>query len=219
MCGRFANSQSIEEQAARFDTEPPADDVQWQHSPNCAPHQQLPIVLQHHDKRLLRLAEWGFTPDWDPQKSLINARSEEAAQKTSFKEAFAQRRCLVPAVCYYEWQKTADGKQPYVIRPRDQQHFGFAGLWQTIERDGRRHGQFTILTVAASPSIAAIHERMPVILAGGEEDQWLEEGLDSDAVQHICDSYPDDQLFTAEISSAINAPRCQDWSVVEEFLG
>lgn len=218
MCGRFANNAPIEQQAVRFDTQAPAADLKWQPSPNCAPQQTLPIIFQYHDHRLLRLAHWGFTPDWAKGKALINARGEEAAHKATFKDAFQQRRCLVPAAGYYEWKKEDAGKQPYFIRPTDQQLFGFAGLWQTVEVNGQKQGQFTVMTVQASPSIAHIHERMPVILSGNEEDAWLEESLSAEDVQHFCEPYPDDLLAASTVSTAINTPTCQDWSLLDGKL-
>ncbi len=214
MCGRFGESKKLKEQEARFFAEV-QEDIVWEPSPNIGPGQNIPIIFNYNDKRHLRLAHWGFTPDWAKGKPIINARSEQAANKSTFKEAFEQRRCLVPATWYYEWQATESGKQPHLIKPSDQELFGFAALWQTVTINGQRQGQFTIMTVEAAPSIAHIHNRMPVILSGDEEDQWLEETLGVGDVEHICEAYPDDLLEHRAVSKAVNSIRNQDWSIIE----
>ena len=221
MCGRFANNQKIEQVAARFGTETPADDVQaqWKTSPNCGPMQALPIVLQYNDKRHVRLADWGFTPDWAKGKPIINAQSESAPRKATFREAFSSQRCIIPAIGYYEWLAEESGKQAYFIKPTDQSVFGFAGLWQTIRTEsGAKRGQFVILTTAAADSIEHLHARMPVILSNVEEDLWLEETLGLADLEQMCVSYSSESLSFVTMDPAINSMRSQDWSLLADKL-
>ncbi len=110
---------------------------------------------------------WGYQlPDG---KLIFNARSETAAQKTMFADGMRQRRCLVPADSYYEWQKTEQGKQKYVIAPSNANGFFLAGIYR-IEQ-GRP--VFSILTKDPVESIAFIHNRMPVILPNEAMSDWL----------------------------------------------
>jgi len=60
---------------------------------------------------------------------MINARSETAGTKPAFRDALKSRRCLIPADAFYEWMRTAKGKQPYCFEVHDGQLFAFAGLW------------------------------------------------------------------------------------------
>ena len=77
----------------------------------------------------------GFVPSWadDPAIGfhMINARSETAHEKPSFRRAFKEHRCLILADEFYERRKTANGKQPYYIHMEDRPPFAFAGLWES----------------------------------------------------------------------------------------
>ena len=111
--------------------------------------------------------KWGYK--LTDGKLIFNARSETAAQKAMFGDGMRQRRCLIPADCYYEWQKTGEGKQKYEIVPSDADGFFLAGIYR-IEQ-GRP--VFSILTRESAQSIAFIHNRMPVILPNDAIKDWL----------------------------------------------
>ena len=111
--------------------------------------------------------KWGYKlPDG---KLIFNARSETAAQKAMFSDGMRQRRCLIPADCYYEWQKTAQGKQKYQLAPSDANGFFLAGIYR-IEQGS---AVFSVLTKEPVESIAFIHHRMPVILPREAMSDWL----------------------------------------------
>ena len=111
--------------------------------------------------------KWGYKlPDG---KLIFNARSETAAQKVMFADGMRQRRCLIPADCYYEWQKTAQGKQKYQLAPSDANGFFLAGIYR-IEQGS---AVFSVLTKEPVESIAFIHHRMPVILPKEAMSDWL----------------------------------------------
>ena len=111
--------------------------------------------------------KWGYKlPDG---KLIFNARSETAAQKAMFADGMRQRRCLIPADCYYEWQKTAQGKQKYQLAPSDANGFFLAGIYR-IEQGS---AVFSVLTKEPVEPIAFIHHRMPVILPKEAMSDWL----------------------------------------------
>ena len=111
--------------------------------------------------------KWGYKlPDG---KLIFNARSETAAQKAMFADGMRQRRCLIPADCYYEWQKTTQGKQKYQLAPSDANGFFLAGIYR-IEQGS---AVFSVLTKEPVESIAFIHHRMPVILPREAMSDWL----------------------------------------------
>ena len=111
--------------------------------------------------------KWGYQlPDG---KLIFNARSETAAQKAMFADGMRQRRCLVPADSYYEWQKNGQRKQKYEIEPSGSEGFLLAGIYRMEQ--GR--AVFSILTKDPVESIAFIHNRMPVILPKDAMTDWL----------------------------------------------
>ena len=147
---------------------------------NIAPGQWVPVLCDGaaDDLALLEM-QWGFVPHFvtDPKPKIrpINARSETAHQKPLFRDAMAHRRCLIPATGYYEWQPQADGKQPFHIHLPHQQTFLMAGLWDHQAGD-TQHPTAAILTTQASPDLADIHDRMPVVIPVEQSLDWLQGG-------------------------------------------
>ncbi|HWM85917.1 MAG TPA: SOS response-associated peptidase [Kofleriaceae bacterium] len=157
---------------------------------NVAPTQTMPIVA-NRDQRVVELARWGLIPSWvdDPSigSRLINARGESLGQKPAFRDAFARRRCLVPADGFFEWQKAGKRKQPYFIHIQPRRAFAFAGLWDRWrDTDQTWVISFTIVTCAANPLLSRLHDRMPVVVGPDDYERWLtREPLEPDALQDI----------------------------------
>jgi putative SOS response-associated peptidase YedK len=148
---------------------------------NVAPTQPVPVVTFENGARHFRLMRWGLLPAWvkDPRKFtlLINARAETVLEKPAFKNAMKRRRCLIPADGYYEWQGSGKTKQPYFIASHDRQPIGFAGLMETwLGPNGEELDTVAIVTTAASADLAALHHRVPVTIAPGDFDSWLDCG-------------------------------------------
>ena len=152
---------------------------------NIAPTQRVLVVRQpdlEQDAEMIEL-RWGLIPHWAKDiaigSRMINARSETAATKPSFRNAYKRARCLIAADGWYEWRKLATSKQPYNIRRKDRCPFYFAGLWSSwrgSDREGKRvHIEScAILTADASESLKHIHPRMPVVLGPGLYEQWID---------------------------------------------
>jgi len=124
---------------------------------------------------------WGLVPFWAKDISIgnrmINARAESIAEKPAFREAFKNRRCLIPADGFYEWMGQAGKKQPVFITLPDRKPFAFAGLWETWQNKNDANSIYqscTIITTRASDSFRAIHHRMPAILAPRVYAAWLD---------------------------------------------
>ena len=216
MCGRFANTENIAVQAATFKADP--RDTKWEPSANCAPHQQLPIVFEHSQQRFIRLATWGIQASWSPGKALINAQSETAHEKVTFKDAFQQRRCIIPANAFYEWQKHDSGKQAKIIQCENQHLFPMAGIWE-LQQDGeQRIGRFTILTTSANQRMQDIHARMPVILQTDALDTWLNPSSSLDSIRDLCRPYHAEHTHVQDMDNSINNIRNHDTSLVASYL-
>jgi len=175
MCGRYALTSPPAVLAERFH-------LLWtpeiEPHYNIAPGQTIPVVRETGQGRELALLRWGLIPFWAKEASigmkLVNARGETLADKPAFRNAYRQRRCLIPADAFYEWKAIAGRKQPYCIRMRDEAPFGMAGLWERWKApDGQMVESCTIVTVDANALIAELHERMPLILAPDDYDAWL----------------------------------------------
>ncbi len=176
---------------------------------NIAPTQTLPIVA-NREKRVIELARWGLVPTWADDLSigarLINARGESLSQKPAFRDAFARRRCLVPADGFFEWKRAGKKKQPHFIHPSPRRAFAFAGLWASWRAPDQTWViSYTIVTCPASPLIAPLHDRMPVVVAPEDFDRWLtREPLDPDALQDIVAPADPAGWIIEPVSEAVN---------------
>ena len=232
MCGRYTLTAPEAELVEVFDVgEVTFRD--WRPRYNVAPTQEVPVIVRGRaGERRMGLMRWGLVPHWadDPSMGarLINARCETAARKPAFRDAFARRRCLVPADGFYEWQKTEGGKVPWWIHRADRRPFAFAGLWERWRRQtasGEPDEEaslvtFTILTTRPNARVRALHDRMPVILPDrSAEEAWLE--VDGDGgngaatLDALLGPVPDDYLDAWPVSTAVNRPANDDPSLVE----
>jgi len=149
---------------------------------NIAPTQEAPVVrVDEAGRREVAMLRWGLVPSWSRDLAtgnrMINARSETASEKPSFRNAFRSRRCVVPASGFFEWKGEPGHKQPYAITAADQALFAFAGLWESwhdkSQPDAPLVQTFAILTTDANEAVATIHDRMPVILPADAVQAWL----------------------------------------------
>ena len=139
---------------------------------------------------------------------LINARAETAATKPAFRGAFRQRRCLVLADGFYEWQRQGGRKQPFYIRLRDGRPFAFAGLWEQWEGpDGGAITLCALLTTAPNDIIRPLHDRMPVILGPRDYALWLDSDMQrADVLQPLLRPYPPAEMTAYPVSTRVNNP-------------
>ena len=192
---------------------------------NIAPTQSIAAVLRRSngDACELERLRWGLLPAWADDLSIgnrmINARAETVDQKPSFRKAFASRRCLIPADGYFEWKKTGDGKQPYLIGLTDGGVFAMAGLWEENRKLGKDASPLlscTVITTDANQATCAVHNRMPVILDPAQYDQWLDPGFrDTETLKSFLDPAPEDWLKLTPVSRRVNSPKHDDPECLE----
>ena len=207
MCGRFVLVAQAEVLSLVFDLRNTPDTLSQRF--NIAPSQQIAIVTNERPRELA-WHKWGLIPGWAKDarigNRLINARSETAAEKPSFRSAFRRRRCLIPASGFFEWLHTGARKQPVYISLREQPLFAFAGLWeQWIGPGGDTLNSATILTTEANEFVAPIHQRMPVILAPEDYDAWLQPA-DREAHQRLLQPCAPDIMQAWSVSTFVNRP-------------
>ncbi|WP_245635980.1 SOS response-associated peptidase [Herbiconiux solani] len=151
----------------------------WRPSYNVAPTEEAPIVrdrlIDGEIVRELDAASWGLKPSWAKPggPSPINARLESVASNGLFRNAFAQRRCIVPMNGYYEWEATEHGKQPHFIHAPETL-LAAAGLYEVRKEKDEWQLTFTIITREAADASGEVHDRMPVFLTPDTWDAWTE---------------------------------------------
>lgn len=222
MCGRFTLATPASEWAALFRLdEIPEVEPRF----NIAPTQDVAVVrappgLQEHPglhlapsgspvPREFATMRWGLVPAWAREigsgQPLINARSETVAEKPSFRDSYRERRCLVVADGFYEWQAAGRHKQPYWIGLPSRQPFGIAGLWDRWSaEDGRAVESCAILTTEANESLRALHDRMPVIVAPEHFDLWMDPDTIPWELEPLLSPYPGDDIEFYPVTTRVN---------------
>src|ERR1051326_353083 len=176
MCGRFTREFTWREVHDFLDLKWPSE-MDLRPNLDVRPTEQVPVCrVREEGGRELVLMKWGLVPRWsrDPKKGWINARSETAASSPAFREAFARRRCLVPASGFYEWKAGAGRRKTrYSIRLKGEPILCFAGLWEVWGEGADRFESATILTTRPNELIGGVHDRMPVIVPRERFDEWF----------------------------------------------
>jgi len=176
-------------------------------------------VITGKDNHVIRMYKWGLIPSWVKDESYaegirtktINAKSETITEKPSFRNAVRTNRCLVISKGFFEWQKRENEKIPYYIGLADDQLFTFAGLYDTWANpgSGEMNYTFTIITTAANPLLAVIHntkQRMPVILPREKEQDWINPGLPLSNALELLVPYNQEKMKAWTISKLISTP-------------
>jgi len=228
MCGRYTLVADHERLAEEFELHE-VESVRLRY--NVAPTQMVPVIRSMGDdqRRELNELRWGLVPKWakDPAigNRMINARSEEAASKPSFRAPMRRQRCLVPSTGFFEWKLIGDEnaprpkKQPYYIRRRDERVFAFAGLWDRWKGpEGSTIESYAILTTEPNELMRPLHKRMPVIVRPDDYALWLDPKMqDVDRVQSVFRSYPSEELTAYPVSTRVNSPAHDDPACIQEM--
>jgi putative SOS response-associated peptidase YedK len=181
---------------------------------NTTPSQIVPVVRVNEGRTEVVPMRWGFAT-----RGSFNARVETLATSTAFRAPWKRgRRCIVPALGFYEWHVNPDaGKQPYYIHPDDQDVFGFAGLWARFRADANGVTEScSIITLPANPLMAKIHNsgaRMPAMLTREQRKLWLLGSTESAGM--ALSAYADERLLAYAVSDRINSPQSNGESLLE----
>jgi putative SOS response-associated peptidase YedK len=212
MCGRFAQRTSAREIAKTFGVAVPEMNARY----NIAPTQDVLAVRRQTEGREAIMLRWGLVPAWAKDNSmgarLINARSETVTDKPAFREAFKRRRCLIPASGFYEWQRQGTRKLPYYFQMKDGRPFAFAGLRERwVDADGAEIETCAILTTECNDLLRPVHERMPVIIASTDYDQWLDPQVyQTESLRTLLRPYPAAEMDAYPVGLHVNNPAHDD---------
>jgi putative SOS response-associated peptidase YedK len=157
------------------------------------------------------ILRWGLIPSWakDPKIGVqcINARAETILEKPAFRESFQERRCLVPADAFWEWETIGKKKIPWKFARPDSEEFCMAGLWESWMDEGKPLETFTIITTSPNGLVSPVHDRMPVILNPELAQQWLErpdatllKPIEDDFLIRTCEGKPTANGYQGELN-------------------
>ncbi len=208
MCGRYSLYLPMDKIALALAMDMPELAIKPRY--NMAPTQLLPVVSSDRPDEI-SLYRWGLIPSWAKDHSIgnrmINARAETMLEKNSFRTAARKRRCLVLADGFYEWKKITGGKIPTRISFDDGRLITFGGLWESWrDAEEKEIRSFTILTTTPNEVCAAIHDRMPVIIAAGDREKWLDVSISPEELSELLRPFPAIGMMTEEVSKLVNSP-------------
>ena len=213
MCGRFTSNYTWKQIYEMYSLLSPIPTSNLQPNYNVCPTTTIDVIVRSEDARALVPMRWGLIPGWwkKPLKELkmstFNARAETIAQKPMFRDAFAKRRCLIPVSGYYEWHTTAAGKQPFYFTRADGEIITIAGIqdaWTDLV-SGERIRSCSMVITEPNKFMAAVHDRMPVILDKKDFEQW-ERGDVKDAAA-LMKPASEDLLQKWPVSTRVNSSR------------
>jgi putative SOS response-associated peptidase YedK len=237
VCGRYVTASSPALLAERLHVdEIRIPDAEVEPNYNVTPRTEVPVVAERISDdgdrlRVLDRVRWGLVPSWAKDLSvgdrLINARSEGIAEKPAYRKAFERRRCLMPADGFYEWRVVPGStgkrkqKQPYFIARVDREPMAFAGLYEVwrdrADPDAEWVRSCAIITTAANDKLAPIHDRMPVVLAETDWQEWLDpEQRDTTKLARLLVPAPSDEFLCYPVSTLVNKPDNQGPELLDE---
>lgn len=213
MCGRYTWTATNGGKFKKLIKEPEQPEKP---SYNRAPGQSHPSISSQSGT-----VQWGNML-WGNQKSdsspnsffPINARSETVQEKPIFKESYLERRCLIPADGWFEWQLIEGQKYPHHIFSENDETFAFAGIWKNINQKK----VFSILTCSAAANILQIHHRAPVALTEDYWELWLDEKQSQDSLRTVTEA--SQPVWKAQqVSSRVNSTRNNDPEILNPDSG
>jgi putative SOS response-associated peptidase YedK len=209
MCGRYDNLIARDAYRGLFKAKRlPKSNFPLRY--NIAPTDLIRIVrIDPRDgEREVVMARWGLIPFWmkeKPKVPHINARAETVDRLPLFREAFAKRRCLIPATGFYEWQQREDRNQPYRFRRKDLEPFAFAGIWEFARLAGEEILSAAMIVGEANPLVGGIHDRMPVMLMSEDYDRWLAPIASGSELKALLNPYDPALMEAYAVSRVVNS--------------
>jgi putative SOS response-associated peptidase YedK len=218
MCGRFVQHSHPEVYASAFELDSLSAAAPRY---NLAPTQQVLVVRKADERRELVPLRWGLIRSWSkgPESgySMINARAETVDTKPAYRTAFKHRRCLIPTEGFYEWKKKGRTKTPFLIRRKDGEPFGMAGLWERWHgKDDETIESCTIIVTEANALVRDLHDRMPVIVAPEDYAAWLDpQNTDAEGLRKMLPPADSAPWTLVEVSRKVNSPKNDSPDLIE----
>lgn len=223
MCGRFTLTEDWAFMLDYFGISASTYDQSPRY--NIAPGQHVAAIISDGEERRIGPLKWGLVPSWAKDAKIgaltVNARAETLDEKPAFKPLLSRKRCLIPADGFYEWKKIAKKKQPMRMVLTDRKVFAFAGLYDTwIQPNGNKLSTCTLITTKSNDLMAEIHDRMPAILLPGNEEHWLDRGIeDPGKIISLLAPYPSEYMRAYPVGSLVGNVKNDVVECIEEIHG
>lgn len=202
MCGRYYMSDDTIWEIERRTGEPMSR--LWRELRNgtwdICPSQYAIVLRAEGDHLKAEKMQWGF-PGFQGQGLLLNARAESALQKKTYRDSVLNRRCVIPAKGFYEWNSA---KEKFAFESTEDPVLFLAGCYNWFESErnpsairttgtagNQREERFVIMTTEARGRAAQIHERMPLLLRTDEIRIWL---FDDEKTERFLHREPEEML-------------------------
>ena len=208
MCGRLSLITPVEAMARLFRLDDMSGLPNLLPRYNIAPTMDALVMAEtRKGKRRLGTMRWGLVPPWsksiDDGPVLFNARSETIATKRSFSEAFRNRRCVVLADSFFEWQKGPNGtRQAYRVLTASERPFAMAGVWEQWSNGDQSLLSVAIVTSEANDIIKPLHHRMPVIIPDDKISIWIQED-DPKVLASLMGPYPSELIKAYPVDAQV----------------
>ena len=229
MCGRFGLFAELDALAEQFNFDPSIMRDIYQPRWNIPP--TVPVLTvqqsigeQADGRNTARLLRWGMTGAQGADRTkasrpLFNARCETVHRLPSFRRAFKERRCLIPADGFYEWTKDESGSRtPIWFHHKDGASVAFAGIWSNESTSGGNTDSCAIITCAANDLVSPVHSRMPVILHPQSYGEWLNPEAEIDDLLALVQSAEWQEMSYYSVSKEVNRA-ANDYPALVERVG
>jgi putative SOS response-associated peptidase YedK len=221
MCGRFGLTRPDKLDLKRYGVgNVPALEPRY----NVAPGDDILVVRQRQGERVADLVHWGLIPSWAKDEKIgnrmANARADTVLEKGGFKNTIRSRRCLIPADLFYEWQVIPGQrrKRPHLVKLKDGEPFALGGLWEYWKPNDDEEGivSCTIITTEPNVLVAALHDRMPVIIPPEKYRAWLDPATPMPIVRDlVVQPFPSDEMESYPVTLAVNDAKVDTPEVIE----
>ncbi|MES2792003.1 MAG: SOS response-associated peptidase [Planctomycetota bacterium] len=182
---------------------------------NIRPSESVPVIREAADgSREIAKLQWGFVPSWSDARRTAHtlARSETVASSPSFRSSAHNKRCIIPARGFFEWENTSNRtKQKWHITAADDSLMAFAGIWDRYVEDGEELETFAMITTNSNEFMHSMNDRMPVILDPNSIDVWLSRGMtDTDRLRPFFTAVPNGFLTRSAVANIQreDSPKC-----------
>jgi putative SOS response-associated peptidase YedK len=214
VCGRYTNTAGVEELNDRFKV--PIEGSAGTHRFNVAPTEEVLAIVSPKGEPQARMLRWGLVPTWahdlKTSHKMINARVETVTTTPAYRNLIGRgaRRALQLADGYFEWlkpERRGEPRQPFFFQVDGGTPFAVAAVWSPAKIDGEWIASVSLLTCDSSPNpiAAAIHNRMPVILADrGVQTAWLDHSLGAEEALELCGPLAPERLSASPANPAVN---------------